>query len=234
MKKIMTLALMFVLTSCAELQQIASQFPVQSVTEGDIATGLQQALQKGIDQQVTLLTKENGFFGNQLVKISLPEELQYVDKALRNIGLDDLADQGILLLNRAAEDAVKEATPIFVAAVKDITFTDARNILMGDNLAATSYLENKTSDQLSEKFKPVIKNSLDKVGANDIWKNIITKYNSIPLTKKVDPDLTSYVNNKALDGVFTMIGEEEKEIRSSVSERTTLVLQKVFALQDGV
>lgn len=186
----------------------------------------------GIDKQVTKLTQTDGFYKNDLVKILLPEELQKVDEALRKIGLSSLADEGIKALNRAAEDAVKEATPIFVSAVKDITFDDAKTILLGDDNAATTYLTSKTQVQLYNKFKPVISNSFGKVGADQIWTNLITKYNSLPLTNDVNPDLTDYVTNEALDGVYTMIAVEEKDIRTKVSSRTTDLLKKVFALQD--
>ncbi|GLB53878.1 hypothetical protein NBRC110019_29190 [Neptunitalea chrysea] len=198
----------------------------------DIAAGLREALDKGIDEQVEKLTAENGFYKNNLVKITLPSELSKVDATLRRFGMGDLADKGIIAMNRAAEDAVKEATPIFVDAVKGITFTDAKNILMGEDNAATSYLEAKTTTPLYEKFSPVVKESFDKVGANDIWATIISKYNSLPLTKDINPDLTDYVTQKALNGVFTMIAVEEKEIRTDLNSRTTDLLKKVFGAQD--
>jgi len=218
--------------SCAELQQVANQIPQKTLTNADIASGLRQALDKGIDKQVTKLTVEDGFFKNDLVKITLPSELQKVDKTLRNIGLSNLADEGLKVLNRAAEDAVKEATPIFITAVKNITFTDAKNILLGTNDAATEFLKTTTSTALYSKFNPVIKKSFTKVGADKIWSNLITKYNSIPLVKKVNPDLTDYTTLQSLKGVYTMIAIEEKEIRSNISSRSTTLLQKVFALQD--
>ena len=198
----------------------------------EIANGLKEALNMGIDKQVSKLTQTDGFFGNELVKIMLPEELQKVDKTLRDIGLSNLADEGLKILNRAAEDAVGEATPIFVNAVKGMTFNDAKNILLGSDNAATIYLTNATQTELYNKFNPVIKNSFEKVGADKIWNNLITRYNSIPLTNNVNPDLTDYVTQEALKGVFTMIAVEEKEIRNKVSARTTDVLKKVFALQD--
>ena len=167
-----------------------------------------------------------------MVKILLPQELQKVDQTLRDIGLSNLADEGLKILNRAAEDAVKEATPIFVDAVKGITFADAKNILLGNDNAATQYLEGRTETALYDKFHPVIKNSFSKVGADQIWTNIINKYNNVPFTKDVNPDLTDYVTNEALKGVYTMIAVEEKEIRTKVSSRTTALLQKVFKLQD--
>lgn len=234
MKKILSFILVFSFISCAELQEIATQLPNSGygVSNTEIASGLRQALNFGIDKQVTKLTQKNGFFRNELVRISLPPELQKVDKTLRDVGLGNLADEGLKVLNRAAENAVQEATPIFVNAVKEITFNDARNILLGNDDAATQYLIGKTKSKLYDKFNPVISNSLDKVGANQIWSQIIQKYNSIPLTNTVNPDLTDYVTNEALDGVYTMIALEEKEIRTDLSARTTNLLQRVFKLQD--
>lgn len=233
MKKIFLLVSLITLSSCAELQQIAGQLPQEgAITNAEISNGLKQALQKGIDLQVTKLTEENGFFRNELVRIGLPPELQKVDKTLRDVGLDALADQGLKVLNRAAEEAVKEATPIFISAVQEMTFTDARNILLGNDNAATTYLADKTTTQLYSKFNPVIKNSLDKVGATEVWSNIIQRYNALPLTSSVNPDLTDYVTTEVLDGVFTMIAVEEMEIRNNFSARTTALLKKVFGLQD--
>ncbi|AWK05052.1 DUF4197 domain-containing protein [Flavobacterium crocinum] len=238
MKKIFLLAVTFSLTSCAQVQQTLNQLPQiasQIPTTGtvDIASGLKEALNKGITEQVSKLTAVDGFYKNEVVKILMPEELQKVDATLRKVGLSSLADEGIKMLNRAAEDAVKEATPIFVSAVKNMSFTDAKNILLGNDSAATSYLQNSTTTALYGKFNPVIKSSFEKVGADVVWKNIITKYNTIPLVKKVNPDLTDYTTNQALAGVFKMIAVEEKEIRNDISARTTPLLQKVFAMQDG-
>ncbi|WP_282032069.1 DUF4197 domain-containing protein [Winogradskyella eximia] len=235
MKKFLTSVLcLSLLFSCAELQQVVDSLPQAEgvLSNTDIAAGLRQALDLGIDKQVSKLTQEDGFFKNELVKIVLPEELQKVDNTLRKVGLSSLADEGLKILNRAAEDAVKEATPIFVSAVKDITFADAKNILLGEDNAATSYLTSKTQTELYSKFKPVIENSFSKVGADKIWTNLITKYNSLPLTSSVNPDLTDYVTNEALKGVYTMIAVEEKEIREKTSSRSTELLKKVFALQD--
>ncbi|MDQ8013244.1 MAG: DUF4197 domain-containing protein [Flavobacterium nitrogenifigens] len=238
MKKILLLAVTFSLTSCAQVQQTLNQLPqiasqIPSSGTVDIASGLKEALNKGITQQVSKLTAVDGFYKNEAVKILMPEELQKVDATLRKVGLSSLADEGIKMLNRAAEDAVKEATPIFVTAVKNMTFTDAKNILLGTDNAATSYLQNSTTTALYAKFNPVIKSSFEKVGADAVWTKIITKYNTIPLVKKVNPDLTDYTTNQALSGVFKMIAVEEKDIRNNISARTTPLLQKVFAMQDG-
>lgn len=222
----------FVLTSCAELQQAVSTLPSGGVDSATIANGLRQALEFGIDKQVSKLTQTDGFYKNELVKIMLPEELQKVDKTLRDIGLSSLADDGLRILNRAAENAVKEATPIFIDAVKGITFSDARDILLGPDIAATNYLEQRTSQALYAKFNPVIKESFAKVGADQIWNSIITRYNQVPFVTQVNPDLTDYVTNEAMEGVFTMIAIEEKEIRNNLSARTTSLLKQVFALQD--
>jgi len=234
MKKLLLCVLAFQLVGCAELQQVVDQLPqgTSGIGNDQIAQGLREALNLGIEKQVNKLTSENGFYRNELVKILLPEELQKVDKTLRDVGLSSLADEGLKILNRAAEDAVGEATPIFVDAVKGITFNDAKQILLGADNAATQYLERSTQTQLYNKFNPIIKNSFQKVGADQIWSSIITKYNSLPLTNDVNPDLTDYTTNEALKGVYTMIAVEEKEIRTKVSSRSTELLKKVFALQD--
>lgn len=233
MKKIALLFSVFLLSSCAEMQQVLSQLP-QAPGMGyvDIAGGLKEALNNGITKQVSKLTAVDGFYKNAAVKILLPPELQKVDSGLRKIGLNSLADEGLKVLNRAAEDAVKEAAPIFVSAVKNMSFSDAKGILMGNEMATTTYLQNSTSTALYAKFNPVVKNSFSKVGADKIWTNIITKYNSLPLVTKVNPDLNDYVTNQAMNGVFKMIAVEEKTIRTDLSARTSTLLQNVFAIQD--
>lgn len=232
MKKILIVLAVFSFSSCVEMQHVLNQLPQTEGLGLDISGGLKEALNNGISKQVIKLTATDGFYKNATVKILLPDELKIVDSSLRKIGLGTLADEGLKVLNRAAEDAVKEATPIFVNAVRNMTFVDAKNILMGNESAATNYLQNNTSIALYGKFNPVIKNSFNKVGADQVWKNIITKYNSIPLVKKVNPDLTDYVTNQALVGVFKMIAVEEKNIRINLSARTSPLLQSVFALQD--
>lgn len=236
MKKIILLILVLPLLSCAEMQQVTNQFPqikkFGEINAIDISGGLKEALNNGISKQVTKLTATDGFFKNEAVKILLPEELRKIDSSLRKIGLSSLTDEGLKVLNRAAEDAVKEATPIFVDAVKNMSFADAKMILMGSESSATNYLQTATTASLYGKFNPVIKNSFTKVGADKVWTNIITKYNSFPLVKKVNPDLTDYTTNKAMVGVFKMIAVEEKNIRTNINSRTSSLLQKVFAMQD--
>ena len=238
MKKIVFLFLLIPCLGMAQdwqdlLNQVKDKLSqVNSNGTVDIAGGLKEALNNGMTRQVAKLTARDGFYKNQMVKILLPPELQKVDKTLRKMGLSKLADSGIKSLNRAAEDAVKEATPIFVAAIKDMSFSDAKSILLGKETAATDYLKGSTSTALYAKFSPVVQQSIGKVGADKIWASIIKKYNAIPMVKKVNPDITDYVTNKSMDGVFTMISVEEKDIRTNLKSRTSDLLKKVFAMQD--
>ena len=238
MKKALFLILILPAIGNAQFKDILKKATekVNAVTKSnsnlDIAAGLKEALNKGVTEQVSKLTAIDGFYKNEAVKILMPEELAKLDKTLRKMGMSKLADEGILALNRAAEDAVKEATPIFVSAIKNITITDAKGILLGKENAATFYLQTATSTPLYAKFNPVVQQSIGKVGADVIWTKIIKQYNTIPFVTKVNPDLTDYVTNKALDGVFKMITVEEKNIRTNINARTSDVLKKVFALQD--
>lgn len=246
MKRIALLLLLLpCLSSAQKLKDILNQAAQQATstvssasttsvsTNGlDISAGLKEALNKGITKQVSKLTAVDGFYKNEAVKILMPDELQKVDKALRKMGMGKLADDGIRSLNRAAEDAVKEATPIFVDGVKNMSFTDAKTILLGNDSAATTYLKGTTSAPLYAKFSPVVQQSIGKVGADKIWATIIKQYNSLPFVSKINPDITDYVTNKALDGVFKMIAVEEKNIRGNLAFRSTDLLKQVFALQD--
>ena len=239
MKKITLLLFIIPFMSQAQFNDIIKKTTekVTTVTKStggiDISSGLKEALNKGVTEQVSKLTVVDGFYKNEAVKILMPAELAKVDKTLRKMGLSSLADEGILALNRAAEDAVKEATPIFVSAIKNITITDAKNILLGNDNAANLYLQTATTTALYAKFKPVVQESIGKVGADVIWATIIKKYNSIPFVSKVNPDITDYVTNEALKGVFKMITIEEISIRNNLNSRTSDTLIKVFALQDS-
>lgn len=231
-KKIILIVFVFQLTACNELQQILETTGGVELTNFQIANGLKEALQNGVTNQVTTLGGVDGFYKNELVKILLPQELQKVDRALRDIGLSNLADKGLQVLNRAAEDAVGEAIPIFKNAILDMSIADAKNILMGNQDAATRYLENSSSVALRGKFTPIIQNSFQKVGADKVWSDVITTYNKIPFVNKVNPNLTEYTTNEALKGVFTMVAVEEVKIRSNIKSRTSDLLRRVFALQD--
>lgn len=233
MKRIILCMCIIFASSCAELQQIADEaMQDQTLTNADISSGLKQALRQGVQDRVSNLANENGFLNNDLVKITLPDELKRLDNTLRNVGLGNLADEGIKILNRAAEDAVSEATPIFLNAIRDLSITDARDILLGNDVAATNYLKTQTQNELYQRFQPIIENSFAKVGADQVWTNMINRYNQIPLTQNVNPDLTDYVTQEALKGVFVMLEIEEKQIRESIGMRKTDLMRKVFALQD--
>lgn len=233
-KVIIALALTLSLSTIATVQaQKGLGSIVNNLSQDKIANGLKEALDKGITDQVSKLTQKDGFLKNELVKIALPEEVQKVDKALRSMGMGSIADEGITLVNRAAESAVKEATPIFIEAVKNITFTDATNILLGDNNAATTFLQKSTSAALQQKFAPIIQEQLAQVGADKAWDKIFTTYNNLPLVKPVNTNLTEYVTSKTMDGVFKMIAVEESEIRNNTGDaRSTKLLKEVFGSQD--
>ena len=231
-KKIILIVLVFQLSACNELQQILENTGEVGLTNFQIANGLKEALQNGVSNQVTTLGGVDGFYKNELVKILLPQELQKVDRALRDIGLSNLADKGLQVLNRAAEDAVGEAIPIFKNAILDMSITDAKNILMGNQDAATRYLQNSSSNALKGKFTPIIQNSFHKVGADKVWTDVINAYNKIPFVNKVNPNLTEYTTNEAMKGVFTMVAVEEQKIRTNIKSRTSDLLRKVFSLQD--
>lgn len=234
--KISVLALaatFFLLSACTELQQIATQIPTQtgSVSNARIADGLKQALNFGVQEGVASLGQKDGFFGNSMTKILLPPELQKVDRTLRNFGLGSLADEGLKLLNRAAEDAVTEATPIFTTAITSMTFNDAKGILLGGDNSATQYLQRTTQSQLFNAFQPKVENSLGKVGADQIWEQIIGRYNSFT-GQSVNTDLNAYVTEQAINGVFKMVAQKEAGIRNDIGLRTTPLLREIFALQD--
>lgn len=201
-------------------------------TSLEISNGLKQALEIGTSAGADRLSAKDGFFGNMAVKILFPTEAQKVEKTLRSVGLNSLADNVILSLNRAAEDAAKEAKPIFVNAIKQMTIADASNILLGNKDAATQYFKRVTTVQLMEKFSPVIANSLSKVGATRYWTDAAAAYNKLPLVKPVNTNLTQYVAEKAIDGMFLQVAQEELKIRDNLSARSTSLLQKVFGYAD--
>lgn len=203
-----------------------------SLTSTQISSGLKEALSLGVNEGVKKLSVTDGFLKNEAVKILMPEKLRTIDTTLRSVGLGSLADQGVKLLNRAAEDAVTEAAPIFTKAITSMTITDAKNILLGNDNAATNYLQTKTQTQLFTAFQPKVKASLGKVGADTLWKNIISKYNTLT-GQAVTTDLNEYVTTETINGVFKMVAEKESGIRNTPAMRTTSILQKVFGAQDG-
>ena len=197
-------------------------------SEKDAADAIKEALVKGTGEGVKFVSKLDGYFGNPEIKIPFPPDAKTVETNLRSAGMGKQVDQVILSINRAAEDAAKDAEQIFVAAIKGMTVKDAVNIVKGSNDAATQYLKRTTSPQLREKFLPVIKVSLDKVNATKYWTDIIKAYNKIPFVQKMNPNLPDYVTAKAIDGLFVMIAKEELKIRKDPVARTTELLKKVF------
>lgn len=203
------------------------------LSQDEVAAGLKEALEQGIVKGTDLASKTDGYFKNDLIKILLPEDAQKVEKTLRNMGLGSEVDRALLAINRGAESAAIEAKPIFVNAIKQMNIQDALGILKGDATAATDYLKRTTNAQLVELFKPKIQASLDEVGATKYYGDLANSYNKIPLTKqKVNPDLNAYVTQKAIDGLFVLIAEEEKNIRENPMGRTSDLMKKVFAQQD--
>jgi hypothetical protein len=222
------------ISGCDALNQ-ATEILAQtaSPTQSEINMGLKQALEFGTSSSSERLSLQNGYFGNLAVKILFPQEAQKVERTLRTLGMNSLADNVILSLNRAAEDAAQQAKPIFLSAIKQMTIADATNILLGrDKEAATQYFKRVTSDQLHDSFKPIIESSLSKVGATRYWSDVMNRYNQIPLVTKVNPDLKEYVTQKAMEGLFIEIAKEELKIRENVSSRGTNLLQKVFGYAD--
>jgi hypothetical protein len=199
------------------------------LTQSDAADGIREALSTGISKAVEIVSKQDGYFGNPLIKIPFPPEAKAVEDAVRRLGLNKEADKVVETLNRAAEQAASQALPIFGDAIKSLTLNDALAIVQGTNeRAATDFLQRTTSKQLTEKFKPVIESSLEKVDATKYWGTVVGTYNKIPLVQKMNPDLSQYVTDKALEGLFTMVAQEEKEIRKNPVARTTDLLKKVF------
>jgi hypothetical protein len=201
-------------------------------TDGEIAAGLKEALEKGTRSGVSQLAQQGGYLNDFSVRIPFPKDAEKVENTLRDIGLGDEVDKVVVSLNRAAEAAVDEAKPLFMNAIKEMTLTDVRNILFGKDTAATHYLRSKTATGLMNAFQPQVKNALDQVNATKYWNDIISRYNRIPLTKEINPDLDKYVTQKAIDGLFLKIALEEQAIRESPIERTSALLKKVFGYAD--
>lgn len=176
------------------------------------------------------LSATDGFFKNAAIKILMPSEAKQVEQTLRSVGLGAVADKAILAMNRAAEDAAKQAAPIFINAITSMSITDGINILKGGNNAATNYLQSKTTSALTSAFRPVIEKSLNKVNATQLWNTVFSTYNQLPFTgsKKVNTDLTAYVTERALSGIFTSIAAEELKIRTDPASQVTNLLRKVF------
>lgn len=234
-KLIIPVILLFVSASCfAQLDgfmkkanSVLNKGNSNGLSSSDIISGLKEALSLGAQKSGNQLSTADGFFKDAVIKILMPPEVAKVESKLRMLGMGNLVDEAILSMNRAAEDASKSATPIFLDAIKNMTIQDGLNILKGSDTAATGYLRSATAVQLTNAFKPVIEASLKKVDATKYWNDLFSAYNRVSFNK-VDTDLSSYVTTRALNGLFYYVGQEEKKIRKDPAAQVTDILKKVF------
>jgi len=228
------LSLAVLLTACdaKTLQTVLDTVGETALSNADIANGLKEALQLGVGKSVNTLSVKDGFY-KSAYKIAMPDEATKVIDKLKFIpGFQNVEEVIIQKINQSAEDAAKKASPIFLSAIKGITFNDAMGILTGNKTAATNYLHGRTYNALYGEFSPVIENSLNKFGALDYWADAVNTYNKIPLVNKLNPDLKDHVTTKSLSGLFSLIEKKEAGIRSDVGQRTSDLLKRVFAKQD--
>ncbi|MEK7254999.1 MAG: DUF4197 domain-containing protein [Bacteroidota bacterium] len=234
MKKLLLLLLCFQLAACdpAALQRTLEDLGAGELSVSEVSAGLKQALEFGIGKGSDVLSKVDGYYKSPY-KILLPPEARKVADKLKKVpGFSNVEETILEKINRGAEDAAKKAKPIFVQAIRQMSFGDAMDILLGEKNAATTYLHRTTHDPLYAEFNPVIVESLDKFNARKYWKDAVSAYNKIPFVEKANADLDDYVTEEALKGLFAMVENEERNIRSNVAARTTDLLRKVFARQD--
>ena len=231
MKKFLAaIGLMIMLSGCDVLQQIPTGTNTGgTVTQAEAATGIKEALSQGLVKAVMQLNRQDGFYGDAFYRILLPPDAKKIENTLRTLGLGKTVDKAILQINRGAEDAAGFAQPIFVDAIRQMTLTDAINIVRGGDTSATHYFRTKTMGKLTAAFLPVIKNSLNKVEATKYYSDIVNTYNNFPTTfTKINPDLPSFVTDRATNALFDLVAKEEKNIRENPVARTTEILKKVF------
>ncbi len=214
-------------SSIDKVVKVVSAYNKDTLSTSTIANGLKEALRVGTERGTAKLSSPDGFFKDAAIKILMPEEAKKVEQRLRSIGLGKQVDNAILSMNRAAEDASKSATPIFINAIKQMSIQDATGILRGGDFAATNFLKSKTTNNLTEAFRPFIEQSLAKVNATKYWNTIFSAYNQFSL-QKVNTDLSAYVTQKSLEGIFHEIGLQEQKIRKDPMAQTTELLKKVF------
>jgi Protein of unknown function (DUF4197) len=228
MKKLFTVALGVILLSGCD---VLSKLPTGvggGITEGEAGQGIKEALSQGLAGAVLKLNKEDGFFKDAIYKILLPPDAKKVENTLRTLGFNNMVDKAILQINRGAEDAAGYAKPIFADAIRSMTLQDAIGLVKNGDTSATHFFREKTTDKLIAAFLPVIKASLDKVDATKYYGDMVSKYNSIPLVKKINPDLAGFVTDKATAALFDLVAIEERNIRTNIAARTTDILKKVF------
>jgi hypothetical protein len=227
-KYLLILALSFSFISCETLSGLPTTSST-GISQAEAAQGIREALEQGVGKGISVLNKENGFFGNEFYKVLLPPEAQKIETTLRNLGMGSMVDRAIMQINRAAEDAVGYARPIFVDAITQMTIADALNIVRGPKDAATQYFRTKTTDRLIAAFSPIVKQSLEKFSATKYYGDVVSTYNNFPTTiNKLNPDLPGYVVSKAVSALFDQVSKEEDNIRSNAAARTTEILKRVF------
>tara|TARA_B100001250_G_C19695714_1_gene742423 strand:+ start:222 stop:914 length:693 start_codon:yes stop_codon:yes gene_type:complete len=219
---------MFVLSQ--QLQDLKKEITNKTIifSEKEAERAIKESLNIGIDNGISILSKQDGYLKNKNVQIPFPEEAKVIAKKLKKMGLKKQVDNVVLSINRAAEDAAVSAKPIFVNAIKNMPITDAVSVAKDTGASGTNYLRTNTNDSLMVAFRPIIKNSLNKVNATKYWKNIIQTYNQIPFVDKMNPNLDDYVTQKAVEGLFFMIAKEEISIKQDIKKRTSDLLRKVF------
>jgi hypothetical protein len=230
MKKILLAIITFTLSSCIQIPG----FDVSTnskLSEDTVASGLKEALIVSTQRTVSELSEEGGFYKDPRVKIPLPNEFNTIKNTLSDVGMGYLVDELQEKVNEAAEKAAPKAGDIFISSVKQITIKDAYDILRGSDNAATQYLNRTAGGKIKAQMKPVIENKLSEVGAQQVYRTVINKYNSLPFVEKKNPDLADFTANKAREGIFKYVAKEEKEIRKNPLKRTTALLRKVFAQQ---
>jgi Protein of unknown function (DUF4197) len=231
MKKLFTLILISItLGSCDVINQAAGAAGVGTgISNAEAGSGIKEALAQGIAKSVLQLNTTDGFFKDAIYKVLLPPDAKKIENTLRSLGFNSLVDKAILQINRGAEDAAGYAKPIFVDAIKSMTLNDAIGLIRNGDTSATHFFREKTTDKLMAAFAPVIKSSLDKTDATKYYSEMVTKYNNLPITfKKVNPDLTGYVTERATGALFNLIAKEEVNIRTNLAARTSDLLKKVF------
>ena len=230
--RILAITLCLILTSCENLNLgDLNQLAGASLDEKTIADGLKQALEKGVDSSTKRLSSKGGYYRG-VYKIVIPQEVQKVTDKLKQFGFGGYVNSFELKMNEAAEKAAEKAKPVFISALKSMTLEDARKILMGNETAATDFFKRKTSAKLRAQYLPIIRTKMNEVGVVNHYNKMISQYNKFPLTKKVDFKLENYVADKALEGLFSLLAEKEKDIRKNPVQRTTALLRRVFAAQD--
>jgi Protein of unknown function (DUF4197) len=213
-----------------DLSKIFKSDPASKLSNADIVAGLKEALEVGTTNTVDLTGKLDGYFGNAAIKILLPSQFQTVEQGLRLLGQGQKVDELVLAMNRAAEKAAPAAKDIFWSAIKQMTFEDARKILSGGDTAATDYFRAKTTETLTAAFRPVVDASMTEVGVVQQYKQLLSAYQSVPFASALPSfDIEAYVVGKALDGLFTVLGEQERKIRTDPAAQVTSLLKKVFA-----